>query len=56
MISSFDTADEAIEKTIVSLCKRLDGMHPANDEYAKIVKSIARLRSALNAPIVSEDE
>lgn len=56
MISSFDTADQAIEKTIVSLCKKLDRINPANDEYTTIVKSIARLRSSLNAPVISDEK
>jgi hypothetical protein len=54
MISHFDTADQAVEKAIKELCKKLEKQNPANPEFATLVEAISKLRASQNAPIINQ--
>ena len=54
MISSFDSADEAVEKIIKELCKKLERTDPGNEKFLPLVDSIAKLRASQNAPIINQ--
>jgi hypothetical protein len=56
MISVFDSADEAIQKTINQLCQDLDRCDPAADEFLSIVEAISKLRASLNPTIIQKSE
>lgn len=56
MISSFDSGEQAIDKLIVDMAKKLEKTHPSNSEYMTLVNAIASLRSSRNAPIIAPQE
>jgi|tagenome__1003787_1003787.scaffolds.fasta_scaffold20112444_3 hypothetical protein len=49
-INAFDSSDEAIRKTIIMLCRKLERVN-STAEHLEIVESIAKLRNSLNAPV-----
>jgi hypothetical protein len=56
MIHAFDTADQAVEKTINSLCKDLESVQPDAPEFMQIVDAISKLRASLNPTIIQKSE
>lgn len=56
MISVWDTADQAIEKTINSLCQDLDRTNASEPEFLPTVEAIAKLRASLNPTIIQQPE
>lgn len=54
MISAFDTADQAIEKTIYQLCSKLERTDPGTDEFMQLVDAISKLRASRNPTIIQQ--
>lgn len=51
-----DSGDEAIEKTINSLCQDLEDVHPTRPEFMIITEAIAKLRASQNPQIIQQFE
>jgi hypothetical protein len=53
MISTFDSADQAIEKSINALCQKLNRIDPDSEEFKPIVEAISLLRASKN-PVIHQ--
>lgn len=55
MISNFDSADQAIEKTINSMCQELERTQAHAPEFLALVEAISKLRASLN-PVIQQTQ
>lgn len=55
MISSFDSADVAIDKAINDMCQELLRTPASHEDFLPLVEAISKLRASLN-PIVCQPE
>lgn len=56
MISTYDSADQAIEKTIKTLCKKLSDTSPGNENFMQLVEAISKLRASQNVTVIESSK